>query len=161
MSRTPVSMSRMLSVRIFRSFLSMAPWLFPSLGLSFWHAEFVAAGETFSPLLELLSQGQDRPCLKGVHGGGLLPDDLSHLLRAQAYEESQDHYLALVRGQLGQRIAEVEPIDHHRRIAFAAYSFDEILTGGLHVVPARQAYELPDDPSRQIEALFEALPAGI
>src|SRR3990170_5292246 len=129
MSRAPVSTSRMHSVRILRSFLSMAPWLFPFIRSIVSSREIRRRGKTFSPLLELLSQGQDRPCLKGVHGGGLLPDDLSHLLRAQAYEESQDHYLALVRGQLGQRIAEVEPIDHHRRITFVAYSFDEILTG--------------------------------
>src|SRR3990170_451873 len=101
MSRAPVSTSRMLSVRIFRSFLSMAPWLFPFTRSIVSSREIRRGGKTFSPLRELLSQGQDRPCLKGVHGGGLLRDDLSHLLRAQAYDESQDHYLALVRGQLG------------------------------------------------------------
>src|SRR3990170_1343391 len=155
MSRAPVSTSRMHSVRILRSFLSMAPWFFPFIRSIVSSREIRRRGKTFSPLLELLSQGQDRPCLEGVHGGGLLPDDLSHLLRAQPHQESEDHYLPLARWQFRERVPEVEPIDHHRRITFAAYSFDEILTGGPCVVPARPAHEVPDDPSRQIEALFE------
>src|SRR3989304_1312851 len=145
MSRAPVSTSRMPSVRILRSFLSMAPWLFPFIRSIVSSREIRRRGKTFSPLLELLSQGQAPPCLKGGHGGGLLPV-------APATPRPR------VRGRLGRRLAEVAPIDHHRRITFAAYSFDEILTGGPCVVPARPAHEVPDDPSRQIEALFEALP---